>query len=258
MRSKRHPLRFPTNFFEARYVQARLSSTTNNRRIAEMTIWLTGCTSGLGRALVPEFLKAGHTLVGCGRNEIALEHLKKEFPEGHFLAANVANDFSVAEFCAEALASGGAPDLVINNAAIINPPAPLWEIEAEDFDQLTAININGVANVIRHAMPSMLAEKKGVIVNLSSGWGRSTSSEVAPDCASKWAIEGLTKALAEELPKGMGTVALNPGIIATDMLRKCMGEEAESFPTPESWAATAAPFLTNITAKENGQSLTAP
>jgi len=46
-----------------------------------MKIWLTGCTSGLGRALVPEFLKAGHTLVGCGRNEIALEHLKNKFPK---------------------------------------------------------------------------------------------------------------------------------------------------------------------------------
>jgi len=142
-----------------------------------MTIWLTGCTAGLGRALIGEFLEAGHTLIGCGRNEIALAHLKEKFPEGHFFAVDVASDFSVSEFCEEALAIAGAPDLVINNAAIINSPAPLWEIGADDFDQLTAININGVANVIRHAIPSMLAEEKGVIVNLSSGWGRSTSPE---------------------------------------------------------------------------------
>jgi NAD(P)-dependent dehydrogenase (short-subunit alcohol dehydrogenase family) len=223
-----------------------------------MTIWLTGCTSGLGRALVPEFLKAGHILVGCGRNEIALEHLKKEFPKGHFLAADVANDLSVADFCSEALTLAGPPDLVINNAAVINPPAPLWEIEAEEFDHLTAVNINGVANIIRHAMPSMLVEESGMIVNLSSGWGRSTSPEVAPYCASKWAIEGLTKSLAEELPKGMGAVALNPGIIATDMLRRCMGKDAESFPSPESWATSAAPFLLGLTPADNGESLTAP
>jgi NAD(P)-dependent dehydrogenase (short-subunit alcohol dehydrogenase family) len=208
--------------------------------------------------LVPEFLKAGHTLVGCGRNEIALAYLKNDFPEGHFFPVDVANDDSVSEFCLDALTAAGTPDLVINNAAIINEPAPLWEIEADDFDQLTAININGVANVIRHAIPSMLAEGKGVIVNLSSGWGRSTSPEVAPYCASKWAIEGLTKSLAEELPSGIAAVALNPGIIATGMLRRCMGDEAESFPSPGAWATTAAPFLTALTAKDNGQSLTAP
>lgn len=223
-----------------------------------MTIWLTGCTSGLGRALVPEFLKAGHTLVGCGRNEIALAHLKSEFPEGHFFAVDVADDLSASEFCETALSTAGTPDLVINNAAIINQPAPLWEITADEFDQLTSININGVANIIRHAMPSMLTEEKGVIVNLSSGWGRSTSPEVAPYCASKWAIEGLTKALAEELPPGMAAVALNPGIISTDMLHTCMGDEAESYPSPESWATTAAPFLTALTTADNGESLTAP
>jgi len=223
-----------------------------------MTIWLTGCTSGLGRALVPEFLKKGHTVVGCGRNEIALEHLKKEFPEGHFIPCDVALDPVVASFCEAALKAAGTPDLVINNAAIINEPAPLWEVPAEEFDQLTAVNINGTANVIRHALPSMLARGTGIIVNLSSGWGRSTSPEVAPYCASKWAIEGLTQSLSGELPPGMAAVALNPGIIATDMLRKCMGDEAENFPSAETWAITAAPFLTSLTPAANGQALTAP
>lgn len=223
-----------------------------------MTIWLTGCTSGLGRALLPEFFNAGHQLVGCGRNEIALAHLKNEFPTGNFFTLDVSDDLSVSKFCEAALALSGPPELVINNAAIINSPAPLWEINATDFDRLTAININGVANVIRHALPPMLSAGRGIIVNLSSGWGRSSSPEVAPYCASKWAIEGLTKSLAEELPEGMAAVALNPGIIATQMLRKCMGSEAENYPSPESWAHTAAPFLTALSGKDNGASLTAP
>ncbi len=223
-----------------------------------MTIWLTGCTAGLGRALIPEFLKNQHQFVGCGRNEIALAHLKEKFPEGNFLTADIASDFSVAEFCKEALALTGAPDLVINNAATINSPAPLWEISAEEFSQVTAININGVANMVRHVMPVMLAAGQGVMVNLSSGWGRSSSPEVAPYCASKWAIEGLSQSLAQELPEGIAVVALNPGIIATGMLRKCMGQDAENYPSPESWATTAAPFLTALTAADNGASLTAP
>ena len=223
-----------------------------------MIIWLTGCTSGLGRALVPEFVKAGHTVIGCGRNEIALQHLRDEFPKSFFLAADVSSDESAGGFCDEALFTAGPPDLLINNAAIINDPMPLWEISAEDFDELTSVNINGVANILRHAIPSMLAASQGMIVNLSSGWGRSTSPEVAPYCASKWAIEGLTKSLAEELPDGIGAVALNPGIIATDMLRKCMGNDAESYQTAEAWATTAAPFLIQLSPEDNGQSLTAP
>lgn len=223
-----------------------------------MTIWLTGCTAGLGRALVPEFLKSNHTLVGCGRNEIALAHLKGKYPKAHFIPCDVSHDDHVASFCESALAAAGPPDLLINNAAVINPPAPLWEVPASEFDQVTSVNLNGTANVIRHAVPPMIAAGKGIIVNLSSGWGRSTSPEVAPYCASKWAIEGLTQALSQELPPGLAAVALNPGIIATDMLRQCLGAEAENFPTPESWALTAAPFLTSLTPDDNGRALTAP
>jgi len=97
-----------------------------------------------------------------------------------------------------------------------------------------------------------------VIANFSSGWGRSTSPEVAPYCATKYAVEGLTLALAQELPAGMCAVPLNPGIINTDMLQSCFGENAASYPTPEKWARKAVPFLLGLGPKDNGKSLTAP
>jgi NAD(P)-dependent dehydrogenase (short-subunit alcohol dehydrogenase family) len=103
-----------------------------------------------------------------------------------------------------------------------------------------------------------VARKQGVIVNFSSGWGRSTSPEVAPYCASKWAIEGLTQALAQELPPGMAAVPLNPGIIDTDMLRSCFGEGAAGYPSPEEWAQVAVPFLLGLGSKDNGKPLTVP
>src|SRR4029079_2615042 len=94
--------------------------------------------------------------------------------------------------------------------AVINRSAPLWELSAEEFDQVTNVNINGVVNVIRHFAPAMIRRGSGVIANFSSGWGHSTSPEVAPYCATKFAIEGLTQALAQDLPKGMAAVRLNP------------------------------------------------
>lgn len=223
-----------------------------------MIIWLTGCTSGLGRALVPRFVEAGHTVVGGGRNAVALEELAAEFPESHFLELDVASEPSVIAFCEMALEATGAPELLINNAAVINQPKPLWEVPAEEFDQLTAININGVARMIRHAVPPMIQRKSGVIINLSSGWGRSVSPEVAPYCASKWAIEGLTKALAEELPTGLGAVALNPGVINTPMLQSAWGASAGSYPSPAEWSKVAATYMLRISPADNGASLTVP
>lgn len=60
-------------------------------------------------------------------------------------------------------------------------------------------------------------------------------SQVAPYCASKWAVEGLTRSVAKELPSGVGVVALNPGVINTDMLASCFGNSASLYQTPESW-----------------------
>jgi NAD(P)-dependent dehydrogenase (short-subunit alcohol dehydrogenase family) len=104
----------------------------------------------------------------------------------------------------------------------------------------------------------MIARGSGTIVTLSSGWGRSTSPDVAPYCASKFAVEGLTQALAQELPSGLAAVALNPGIIDTDMLRQCWSDEAGGYAKPADWAKIAGPYLLQLGAKDNGRSLTVP
>ncbi|MEY2881193.1 MAG: hypothetical protein RLZZ15_3573, partial [Verrucomicrobiota bacterium] len=116
-------------------------------------------------------------------------------------------------------------------------------------------NIRGTQNVLRHFVPAMVAKKRGVIVNFSSGWGRSVAPEVGAYCMSKWAIEGLTKALASELPAGMAAVPLNPGVIDTAMLRSCWADGAAGFPQAETWAKAAAPFILQLGAKDNGRSL---
>src|SRR5262249_11640612 len=160
----------------------------------------------------------------------------REFPHGHdFDQVEVAEEARVRAWAKRLLAAFGPPDLLVNNAALINPNASLWEVPGEEFDRVIDVNIKGVANVIRHFVAAMVERKGGVIVNLSSGWGRSTSPEVAPYCATKWAIEGLTRALAQELPRGMAAVPLNPGIIDTDMLRSCFGDSAGSYPKAREW-----------------------
>jgi len=218
------------------------------------TILITGVTRGLGRALADWYIANGHTVVGCGRGAEVLA-MRFDHPAPHdFSVVDVAEENKVALWATKVLAAHGAPDLLINNAALMNTPAPLWQVPAREFNQLIDVNIKGVANVIRHFVPEMVKRGSGVIVNLSSGWGRSTSPEVAPYCASKYAIEGLTKALAQELPAGMAAVPLNPGVIDTDMLRQAWSDGAASYPKAAEWAKAAAPFILKLGPKHNGQS----
>lgn len=220
------------------------------------TIVLTGVTRGLGRALVDRFVESGHSVIGCGRSQRSITDLASRFGAAHrFCVVDVASDPEVAAWAKDVVNEFGAPDLLLNNAATMNRNAQLWKIDAAEFDNVIDVNIKGVANVIRHFVPSMVARRQGVIVNFSSGWGRSTSPKVAPYCATKWAIEGLTQALADELPQGMAAVALNPGIINTDMLQSCFGSSADHYPTADEWSEYAAPYILSLSARNNGQPL---
>jgi NAD(P)-dependent dehydrogenase (short-subunit alcohol dehydrogenase family) len=222
-------------------------------------VLITGVTRGLGRAMAVKFAELGHVVVGCGRSKQAIASLQKELGAPHrFSVVDVTQDAQVAKWASEVIKTVGTPHLLLNNAALINPVSPLWEIAWKDFDEVIDVNIKGVANVIRHFVPAMVKRKSGIIVNFSSGWGRDTDAGVAPYCATKWAIEGMTRALAQELPKGMAAIPLSPGIIDTDMLRNCFGNEAGNYPTAEVWVETAVSFLLGLKASDNGKPLTVP
>ncbi|HEY4952762.1 MAG TPA: SDR family oxidoreductase [Verrucomicrobiae bacterium] len=227
--------------------------------MAAKTILITGVTRGLGRAMAEEFIRLGHVVLGCGRSETEIIELQIKFQPPHaFDIVDVTDDEAVAGWATQLLGSHRAPDLLLNNAGLINRNARLWEIGAEEFSRVLDVNLKGVANVIRHFVPAMVQSGSGVVVNFSSGWGRSTSAEVAPYCATKWAIEGLTQALAQELPPGMAAVPLNPGIIDTDMLRSCFAGDASNYPAPKEWAKNAVPFLLKLNSADNGKQLTVP
>lgn len=222
-------------------------------------VLLTGATRGLGHAMTCRLAESGHTVLGCGRSQAQVDELRQRFPTPHrFNTVNVADDGQVRDWAQQILADYGPPDLILNNAGIINQNAPLWEVPADEFEKVVSVNLVGVANVIRQFVPEMVENRQGIIVNFSSGWGRSTSAEVAPYCATKWAVEGLTKALAQELPAGMAAIALNPGVINTQMLQSCFGSSAEHYNDADTWSRSAVPYLLSLTPSQNGQSLTSP
>ena len=223
------------------------------------TIVITGATKGLGKALAEQYIKLGHNVIGCGRDAESIKSLST-FYEGKadFQVVDITNFDQVQKWSDRVLNKYSPPDFLINNAGVINKNAFIWDVPQEEFSSLIDINIKGTYHTIKVFVQSMIKSKNGIVVNFSSGWGRSTSPEVGPYCSSKWAIEGLSKSLAQELPEGLACVALSPGMIDTDMLRSCWGENASLYDKPESWAERVAPFILDINSKDNGASLTAP
>ena len=232
-----------------------ITLSTDRKRVV-----VTGCTRGLGRALIEGFANRGDLVAGCGRSTKQLRAMAREIGPGlHLFQADVTDEASVIEFRDRVIEEIGVPNLVLNNAGVINQSAPVWDVPADEFDLVMRVNVGGTAAVLRHFLPPMIdACEPAIIVNFSSGWGRSSAPEVAPYCASKWAIEGLTQAVAQEVPPFIGVVAFNPGIIHTEMLESCFGRGASSYPGPEDWARSAVPFLANLRPSDNGKALTSP
>jgi len=230
------------------------------RKEISKSVIITGVTQGLGRAMVDRFHELGWNIYGCGRSKNKIEELKKQYSKIHdFQVIDVSDSQQVNDWANYILNRHMAPDLIINNASIVNQNAQLWKITAQEFENVMNVNVNGVVNVIRAFVPAMVARKEGIIINMSSSWGREGEAELAPYCASKFAIEGITKSMALELPHGMAVVALDPGgSISTPMLKSCAPQYINESPTPETWSHKAIEYILNITIDKNGDSLTCP
>ncbi|XP_022994447.1 NADPH-dependent pterin aldehyde reductase-like isoform X2 [Cucurbita maxima] len=225
-------------------------------------VLITGVSKGLGRALALELANRGHTIIGCSRNQTQLDSLQLELAKlsstNHFLFnLDVRSNTKVEEFARAIVEKEFVPNIIVNNAALINRNGKIWEVDAQEFDNVIDTNVKGIANVMRHFIPLMISKKQGVIINMSSISGRTAHALYSPYCASKWAVEGLSKAVAKEVPaEGVTIVSLDPGIIYTDMLVSCLGHFAPQYQSPQHWASKAATMILNLTPLDNGASLT--
>jgi NAD(P)-dependent dehydrogenase (short-subunit alcohol dehydrogenase family) len=220
---------------------------------AQKTIVLTGASRGLGLALARELVRLGHLVEACSRSGKGARELGFSLQ-----AVDVSDSRQVTKWACELLDRGCVPDILICNAAVINTPAPLWRATGSELHDVIAVNVLGTGYTLQSFLPPMIERKKGLIIIVSSGWGRSAAAEMAPYCASKWAVEGLALSLAHELPPSMAAVTLNPGIAKTDMLTKCWPERIQEYEPPDVWAGRAVDFILRLSATDNGCQLTVP
>jgi NAD(P)-dependent dehydrogenase (short-subunit alcohol dehydrogenase family) len=203
-----------------------------------------------------EFHSRGWNVTGCARSTDPLIELSTRLVNSCFFqSVDITKPTEVENFAQSVIQNVGVPDLLVNNAGVINQNARLTEISPEEFASVLSVNLGGIHNMIRTFVPIMEEQGHGVIANFSSYWGQSTAPEVGPYCASKWGVEGLTRSLAQELPDGLTAVAFNPGIIDTDMLRSCFGEGAASHEKPAEWAKHSVDRLEQISPSDNGKTI---
>ncbi|KAL0216671.1 hypothetical protein P9112_008855 [Eukaryota sp. TZLM1-RC] len=245
-------------FFEDFQIEYVLNSSFFKQLL--MLIIITGATKGIGKGLLEEFVHLGHTVIGCGSSISSVSSLHSELPftRQTVSVVNVTNAAAVDNWCSEIVSLYGIPDMLINNAGVMNTQQSFIDIPTDDFNHVINVNVLGAANCMRSFMKHMIRHPHNkVIVNLSSGWGRSTSPNVSAYCCSKYAIEGLSKSVAQEVPDGMCVVPFSPNIVDTEMLQKCFSE-TKSVIKPTTWAKKTAPFLLGLKSKDNGKSLKAP
>lgn len=195
-----------------------------------MNIMITGGASGIGLAISKALLADGHKVLVCyHRSAESAKALEERYPNAAIFEADVANtrDLDYLFAYAAKLFDGGA-DVLINNAGVSVVDC-FQNVSDEDFDRLMAVNFGAVYKACARAVPHMLAQKKGNIINISSIWGVHGASTEALYSASKAAVIALTEALSSELGRsGIRVNCIAPGVIDTAMNAHLPAEEIEA------------------------------
>lgn len=196
------------------------------------TAFITGASSGIGRATAVALAGAGFELVVCGRRRERLDELAAELAPApvHVLAFDVRDRAAVAAAVAGLPARLQAPDVLVNNAGGAHGLAPIQAGDPSDWDQMLDANVRGLLNVTHALLPGMTARQTGFVLNIGSIAGQEAYANGNVYCASKAAVAMLTKTMRLDLlPTGVRVAEVNPGAVETEFSRvRFKGDEARA------------------------------
>ena len=229
--------------------------------VAGRTALITGGGNGLGAAIAQALHGAGAQVVLVGRRPEPLQQVCTELSSrARWYSCDVADPGSVTAL-AEELADTEI-SIVINNAGVAGPVAPLTEIEVADWDEVFDINVRGVFLICKAFLPPMVQRGAGDVINIASVSGKRPLVRRTPYCASKMAVIGLTSTLAFEVgPAGVNVNTLSPGPVVGARMDRNFRLEAER--TGTSYAAARETFVSRaalgrmITEEEVGAAVVA-
>ena len=202
------------------------------------TAVVTGAGNGLGRAIAIEFAKRGARVVLAGRHHEKLRAVSTELREpSRVELVDTSSEASVEAF-AKAIRDEEV-SILVNNAGISGPVAPLTEINPAEWDEVFAVNVRGVYLMCRALLPAMITAERGDIINVASVTGKRPLARRTPYAASKTAVIGLTATLAHEVgPLGVSVNSLSPGPVSGPRMERNFRLEAERLGTTPHDAET--------------------
>jgi NAD(P)-dependent dehydrogenase (short-subunit alcohol dehydrogenase family) len=222
--------------------------------VNDAPVWLiTGCSTGLGRALAARVLARGHRLIATARHPETLAELVAVDPSRcRALALDVADAPQVPAAVAQAAEAFGRLDVVVNNAGYGLVGA------VEEYDEAQIVrnfetNFFGALRVIRAALPILRAQRRGHFVNISAAAVIANYAGFSIYGATKWALEGLSESLAAEVrPLGLKVTIVQPGPFRTDFVSRSLERASASIPDYEPSSGKFRRFLETMNGRQPG------
>jgi NAD(P)-dependent dehydrogenase (short-subunit alcohol dehydrogenase family) len=186
---------------------------------------VTGANSGIGRATAIHLAARGHVVYGSVRSRDKASKLEAMAADAgvevRLVELDVADDESVRDGFARILdATGGVVDVLVNNAGV-GGNAVAEECPSQRYLEVFNVNVCGAVRCLQQVLPGMRERRRGAIVSVSSIAGRIAALAQSPYVASKWAFEGLSEGLAQELaPFGIRVVIIEPGVTKSAIFAK--------------------------------------
>jgi 3-oxoacyl-[acyl-carrier protein] reductase len=194
---------------------------------------VTGAAKGMGREICLTLAAEGARVAVAARDLEPLKALAGEIEAAGSRAIAVTTDVTD-EAAVQALVArtletfGGRIDILVNGAGITGPvETPVWEVKADEFDAVLAVNIRGTFLPTKHVLPTMIAQRYGKIVNISGTSGLRGYKYRSPYSSSKWAVRGFTRTVALEVGgHGINVNVVAPGIVAGPRMDRLCREKA--------------------------------
>ncbi|MGV3539662.1 MAG: SDR family NAD(P)-dependent oxidoreductase [Rufibacter sp.] len=180
---------------------------------------VTGATSGIGRATAIELAKNGFKIIATGRRTERLQELVNELETEHLttLEFDVRDRAAVQKAIASLHSAWRNIDVLINNAGNAHGLAPIQSGDVDDWEAMLDINVKGLLYVTREVLPIMVERKSGHIINIGSIAGKEAYANGNVYCASKFAVDALSKSMRIDLVhEGVKVSEVNPGAVETE------------------------------------------
>ena len=192
-------------------------------------VLVTAGASGIGKEIARAFVASGATVCVCDIDTTALQTAAKEIPGLLIQVCDISRRQDIERMVPAAVAALGGLDVLVNNAGISGPTAPVEEMNPDAWEKVMQVDLTGTFNVTRMAIPHLKKSSAGAIINMSSVAGRFGYANRSPYCTAKWGLIGFTKTLSIELgAHGVRANAILPGAVGGARIEKVFEGRAQA------------------------------